>query len=102
LLYDSTGTGACYCPTAAKLYTPEVANGTGIQLLLPATAANFPLVPTGPYYSGTGSARVQELPASLGNLGRNVARAPGQVDNITVGRVFQLRERLKLTIRFEG
>ena len=45
------------------------ANGTGEQYLLPASAANFPLTPSGPYYSGSGSARKQILSTSLGNLG---------------------------------
>lgn len=92
-----------YLATGASLFTPEVANGTGIQYLLPATASNFPLAPTGPYFSGTGASRVLELPASIGTLGRNVVRSPGQVDtNIAVGRAFNLRERLKFTIRLEA
>ena len=46
---------------------------------------------------------MQELSTSLGNLGRNVVRGPGQVDtNITFGRAFELRERLKMTIRMEA
>ncbi len=86
-----------------SLYTSEVPNGNGVQYLLPATAANFPLAPTGPYYSGTGSARVQQLSTSIGTLGRDVVRGPGQVDtNIAIGRVFPIRERLRLTIRMEA
>lgn len=89
--------------TGVSLLTPEAPNGTGVQYLLPANASNFPLVPTGPYYSGTGAARVQELPASIGNLGRDVVRAPGQLDtNIAVGRAFDVTERLKFTIRLEA
>jgi hypothetical protein len=95
-----------YLGGGVSLYTPEVPNGTGVQYLLPATASNFPLAPTGPYYSGSGSARVQELSTSLGDLGRNVVRAPGQLDlNISVGRAFELnrlKEGFKFTIRMEA
>jgi hypothetical protein len=88
---------------SVSLYTPEVPNGTAIQYLLPPTAANFPLVPSGPYYTGSGASRIQVLPVTLGDLGRNVVRAPGQLDlNLSVGRSFQLRERLKFTIRMEA
>ncbi|HTB11943.1 MAG TPA: TonB-dependent receptor [Bryobacteraceae bacterium] len=88
---------------SVSLYTPETPNGTGVQYLLPATASNFPLAPTGPYFSGSGSSRVQVLPVSIGTLGRDVVRGPGQVDlNVSVGRAFQLRERLKFTIRAEA
>jgi hypothetical protein len=80
-----------------------VANGTGEQYLLPAASTNFPLTPTGPFYSGSGATRVQQLPTSIGNLGRDVIRGPGQLStNIAIGRVFALRERLKMTIRMEA
>jgi hypothetical protein len=89
--------------SGGSLLTAEVPNGTGVQYLLPDTAANFPLTPTGPYYSGSGASRVQELSASIGDLGRNVVRSPGQLDlNLSVGRAFQLKERLKFTIRMEA
>jgi Carboxypeptidase regulatory-like domain/TonB-dependent Receptor Plug Domain/TonB dependent receptor len=88
---------------ATSLLTPETPNGTGVQYLLPDTASNFPLAPTGPYYSGSGAARVQELSTSIGTLGRNVVRSPGQLDaNIAIGRAFNLKERLKFTIRLEA
>jgi hypothetical protein len=92
-----------YIGNGASLLTPETPNGTGVQYLLPDTAANFPLTPSGPYYSGSGAARVQELPVSIGNLGRDVVRGPGQVStNIAVGRAFDLREHLRMTIRLEA
>jgi hypothetical protein len=85
------------------LRTPETPNGTGVQYLLPDTASNFPLAPSGPYFTGSGSARVQVLPVILGDLGRNVVRAPGQFSfNISVGRTVELRERLRFTIRMEA
>jgi hypothetical protein len=96
-----------YLGQIESLYNPSItSNGTGEQYLLPVSATNFPLAPTGPYYSGSGAARVQELSTSIGNLGRDVARAPGQVDlNISVGRAFalsKLKEGLKFTIRMEA
>jgi hypothetical protein len=92
-----------YIATGASLLTPETPNGTGVQYLLSDTAANFPLVPSGPFYSGSGAARAQELPVTIGNLGRDVVRAPGQIStNIAVGRAFDLREHLKMTILLEA
>jgi hypothetical protein len=40
-----------------SLYSPEVANGTGVQYLLATTTANFPLGPTGPLVAGSGASR---------------------------------------------
>ncbi len=86
-----------------SLYTAEVPNGTGVQYLLPASASNFPLEPSGPFYVGSGASRTEVLPVGIGSLGRNVVRAPGQVDlNISIGRAFDLRERLRLTVRMEA
>jgi hypothetical protein len=86
-----------------SLYTAEVPNGTGIQYLLPASAANFPLEPSGPLFAGSGSSRTRVLPVGIGSLGRDVVRAPGQLDlNFSVGRSFALRERLRFTIRMEA
>jgi hypothetical protein len=43
------------------------------------------------------------LPVGIGSLGRDVVRAPGQLDlNFSVGRSFALRERLRFTIRMEA
>ena len=88
---------------SASLYTAQVPNGTGVQYLLPASAANFPLQPSGPFYVGSGASRTEVLPVGIGSLGRNVVRAPGQVDlNLSIGRAFDLRERLRLTVRMEA
>ncbi len=88
---------------AVSLYTPEVPNGTGVQFLLPTSAANFPLEPAGPLFIGSGSSRVQVLPVGIGSLGRDVVRAPEQLDlNVSVGRSFSLLERLQFTIRMEA
>jgi hypothetical protein len=86
-----------------SLYAAEVPNGTGVQYLLPVSSSSFPLQPAGPLFIGSGPSRTQVLPVGIGSLGRNVVRAPGQVDlNISVGRSLYLRERLRLTMRMEA
>ena len=86
-----------------SLYAGEVPNGTGIQYLLPASSPNFPLAPSGPYFAGTGASRTLLLPTSIGTLGRNVVRGPGELDlDFSIGRQFDLTERLKLKIRAEA
>jgi hypothetical protein len=86
-----------------NLYTAKAPNGTGVQYLMPDTSSSFPFAPTGPYFIGSGAARVMAIPTSIGNLGRDVYNAPGQLDlNISVGRAFDLREHLKFTIRMEA
>jgi hypothetical protein len=88
---------------AVSLYTTEIPNGTGVQYLLPAGAGNFPLAPSGPLFIGSGPSRTQVLPVGVGSLGRNVVHAPGQLDlNVSVGRSFELRERLALTLKLEA
>jgi hypothetical protein len=58
--------------SSVSLYTAEVPNGTGVQYLLPTSAANFPLQPSGPLFAGSGSSRTQVLPVGIGSLGRDV------------------------------
>jgi hypothetical protein len=88
---------------SVSLYTAQVPNGTGVQYLLPTSAANFPLEPAGPLFAGKGASRTQVLPVGIGSLGRDVVRAPGQLDlNVSVGRSFVLRERLQFRIRMEA
>ncbi len=88
---------------SVSLYSAEIPNGTGVQYLLPSSASNFPLEPSGPLFAGSGPSRTLVLPVGIGSLGRNVVRAPGQLDlNLSVGRSFVLRERLRFTIRMEA
>jgi hypothetical protein len=78
-------------------------NGTGIQYLLPVSAANFPLGPVGPLFTGTGASRTQVLPAGIGSLGRDSVRTPGEFDvDLAVGREFPIRERLRFRLRAEA
>ena len=88
---------------SVSLYAPETPNGTGIQYLLPVSAANFPLAPVGPYFAGSGASRTLLLPTGIGTLGRNVARGPGELDlDFSAGRAFDLTERAKFSIRVEA
>ncbi len=92
-----------YLNRNVSLRTSQTRNGTGIQYLLPVSASSFPLAPVGPYFVGSGKARTQVLPTEIGTLGRNVVRAPGQMDfNISAGRAFDLTERLTFTLRVEA
>ena len=70
---------------SVSLYTAEIPNGTGVQYLLPASAANFPLEPAGPLYVGSGASRTQVLPVGIGSLGRDVVRAPGTTGSQSLG-----------------
>jgi hypothetical protein len=78
-------------------------NGTGIQYLLPVNSPNFPLVPTGPLFAGSGASRTLVLPATIGNLGRNTVRTPGELGvDLAVGREFPIHERLRLKVPAEA
>ena len=84
----------------AGSYTPE---GVGVRTLLAPTAANFPFAPSGPFYTGAANARVRLLPATIGTLGRNTMREPGEFNiDLAVARTFPIRERLRFEIRGEA
>ncbi|MEI9972515.1 MAG: TonB-dependent receptor [Ignavibacteriota bacterium] len=87
-----------------SIYEPQrTPNGTGVQDLLPASAANFPLGPVGPLFTGTGSSRTLVLPAGIGNLSRSTVRAPGDIDlDLGVARRFQIKERANFQVRAEA
>lgn len=87
-----------------SIYLPQaVPNGTGVQYLIPATAANFPLAPVGPLFTGSGSSRTLVVPAGIGNLGRSTVRAPGDVDlDIGIARRFRIAERSAFQLRLEA
>ncbi len=88
----------------SQLYATErVTNGTGIQYLRPTGDAQFALAPTGPLFLTTGSTTKMLLPASIGNMGRNVVRNPGDVNvNLSVNRRFALSEKVSLTVRADA
>jgi hypothetical protein len=84
----------------AGTMTPE---GQAVRYLQAPTAANFPFQPAGPLFSGTGNNRVMVLPATLGNLGRNTLRQPGEFNiDLAVSRTFTIRERMRFELRGEA
>jgi hypothetical protein len=89
--------------TASLLYAPqEVTAGTGIRYLRPTTDPQFPLTPTGPLFITVSGKSVMVLPAAIGNLGREIARAPGDWNlNLSAGRRFRIREKLSMQVRAE-
>jgi hypothetical protein len=90
--------------SASSIYVQNpYPNGTGIQYLLPASSAKFPLAPAGPLFAGNGATRTLVIPASIGNLGRNTVHTPGEWNlDLAVGRDFPIRERLRLKVRGEA
>lgn len=87
-----------------SIYLAEMAaEGTAIRYLTPASQSGFPLVPTGPLYIGTGAARRLVLPFSIGSLGRNTLRNPGQAAlDISIGRRIRIREKIGFQVRMEA
>lgn len=81
-------------------FTPE---GLAIRYLHAPTDAAFPFAPAGPLYTGSGATRRLVLPASVGSLGRNTTREPGEFNiDLAVSRFFPIRERMRFEIRAEA
>lgn len=54
-------------------------------------------------FSGTGANRTLVLPASVGDLGRNTLRQPGEFNiDLAVSRTFTIRERMRFELRGEA
>ena len=85
-------------------YAPQTTSeGTAIRYLLAPSDPNFPFIPTGPLFTGSGATRKTVLPASIGNLGRNTTRLPGETNlDLAVSRRYSIRERLTLMVRAEA
>jgi outer membrane receptor protein involved in Fe transport len=85
-------------------YSPaRTSEGTGVRSLVSPSDPNFPFVPTGPLFTGTGASRTLVLPVSVGTLGRNTTREPREVNlDLSVARRFTIAERLSLQIRAEA
>jgi hypothetical protein len=81
-----------------------VQDGTSMRYLIPTTAANFPLAPSGPVFANIGGVRTLVVPFSgPGSLGRGVIRDPGEVNvDLAIARRFRLVGRSGLTIRGEA
>ncbi len=84
----------------AGAITPE---GTAVRYLLPANAPDFPFAPSGPFFTGSGANRVRVLPATVGTLGRNTTREPGEFNiDLAVARTFPIQEKFRFEIRAEA
>jgi hypothetical protein len=86
------------------IYEPHmVSQGTGISYLRAPGDPGFPLAPSGPLFSGSGSKRQMLLPASIGTLGRDTIRTLGDINvNLSVNRRFHLSERVALQLRADA
>jgi hypothetical protein len=78
--------------------------GTAIQYLIPASAANFPLTPSGPVYSTINGVRTRIVPTGFGNVPRDALRAPGVIAfDASISREFPLvKEFLKFQFRVDA
>jgi hypothetical protein len=93
--------------STATLKTQPYAVGTAIQYLLPPTAANFPLTPSGPISSTVGGVRTLIVPTNQtlggGTVGRDTVRIPGEVDfDASVSKDFPVFEALKFNFRVDA
>lgn len=85
--------------------TPE---GQGIRYLVAPIIGNvpnasFPYAPSGPVFTGTGAARRQVLPLSIGTLGRNTVYQPSEFNiDLSISRRIALSERFALQFRAEA
>jgi Carboxypeptidase regulatory-like domain/TonB dependent receptor-like, beta-barrel len=86
-----------------KLSQPTVV-GTAVQYLMPASATNFPLTPSGPVYSTINGVRTQIVPTGFGNVPRDSVRAPGVIAfDASISREFPLvKEYLKFQFRVDA
>jgi len=78
--------------------------GTAIQYLMPASAANFPLTPSGPVYATINGVRTRVVPTGLGDVPRDAIRAPGEIAfDASISREFPLvKEALKFQFRVDA
>jgi hypothetical protein len=90
--------------SAESIYSPQRVNaGTAIRYLRAPQDPGFPLAPSGPLAARIGGQNTLVLPASVGTLGRNTIREPGQFNvDVSAARRFRLTERLGLQIRGEA
>jgi Carboxypeptidase regulatory-like domain/TonB-dependent Receptor Plug Domain len=78
--------------------------GTAIQYLIPASAANFPLTPSGPVYSTINGVRTRIVPTGFGNVPRDSVRAPGVIAfDASISKEFPLiKELLRFQFRVDA
>jgi hypothetical protein len=86
-------------------YAPgRTQEGTGIRYLLPTNDRDFPFVPVGPLFVGSGASRRLVLPyTEPGNLGRNTMREPSEFTvDLALARRFTLKGSAGFTLRAEA
>ncbi len=90
--------------SSTSLYVPgRQASGTAIRYLMDPRDSAFPLAPSGPLAARIGGQNVLLLPSSIGTLGRNTIRMPGEFNiDLAVSRRFRIRESLNLQLRAEA
>lgn len=96
------------------IYTPALTTeGSGLRYLVSPVVTNpngtvtanpaFPYAPVGPFFAGTAPNRRLVLPVSIGTLGRNTVRLPGEFNfDLSVSRRIAFTERLALQLRAEA
>lgn len=88
---------------SSKLKIKPYRNGSGIQWLKPVSAQDFPLTPSGPVFTGTGSARRQVVATGLGNVPRYSLRAAGEINlDLSVQRAFPIYSKLNFVFRVDA
>ena len=89
--------------SSLKLTQATIA-GTAIQYLLPASAANFPLTPSGPVYSTINGVRTRIVATGFGDVPRDAIRAPGEIAfDASISKEFPLvKEFLKFQFRVDA
>ena len=81
-------------------YAPE---GLAVRSLLAPTSSNFPFAPSGPFFTGSGATRTLVVPATIGTLGRNTVREPGEFNiDLAVSRTIPIKDRVRFEIRGEA
>lgn len=88
----------------ASIYAASMtAEGQGIRYLLAPNDPNFPLAPSGPFFTGAGATRALLVPSLFGTLGRNTIREPREINlDVAVAKRIYLTERVNIQLRGEA
>jgi len=77
--------------------------GTLVRYFKPPTDTTFPLTPTGPLFTGSGSSRQEVLSAALGDVGRNSVNAPGEMNlDLSLSRTFHVYREASFQLRVDA
>lgn len=78
-------------------------DGTSVRYFKPVTPTNFPLTPSGPVFFSVAGTRTMFVPPGFGSIGRDSARAPGEVNlDLSVSRTIPVYKRLSLQLRADA